>query len=49
MTSRLFTWLIEGDPSGEREMLAYAAGSLVGIAVAAVVLTLVVGVGVLKG
>jgi hypothetical protein len=49
MTSRLLTWLVDGGPSGEREVLAYAAGSLVGIAVATLVLTLVVGVGLLQG
>ncbi|MGH2963661.1 MAG: hypothetical protein ACRDL3_15935 [Solirubrobacterales bacterium] len=49
MTTRLVTWLVEGEPSGEREVLAYAAGSLIGIAVATVVLTLVVGVSVLQG
>jgi hypothetical protein len=47
MTTRLVTWLVDGGPSGEREVIAYAAGSLVGIAVAALVLTFVVGVGVL--
>jgi len=49
MTSRLISWLVEGGPSGEREVIAYAAGSLVGIAVAAVVLMFVVGVSVLHG
>jgi hypothetical protein len=49
MTSRLITWMVEGGPSGEREVIAYAAGSLVGIAVAAVVLTFVIGVSVLHG
>jgi|Tabmets5t2r1_1033131.scaffolds.fasta_scaffold296366_1 hypothetical protein len=47
MTTRLVSWLVDGGPSGEREMIAYAAGSVVGIAVAAVVLTFVVGVSVL--
>jgi hypothetical protein len=49
MTSRLLTWLVDGGPSGEREVFAYAAGSLVGIAVATLVLTLVVGVSLLQG
>jgi hypothetical protein len=47
MTTRLVTWLVDGGPSGEREVIAYAAGSLVGIAVAALVLLFVVGVSVL--
>jgi hypothetical protein len=47
MTSRLVTWLVDGGPSGEREAIAYAAGSLVGIAVATIVLTFVVGVSIL--
>jgi hypothetical protein len=47
MTSRLVTWLVDGGPNGEREAIAYAAGSLVGIAVATIVLTFVVGVSVL--
>jgi hypothetical protein len=49
MTSRLVTWLVDGGPSGEREVLAYAAGSMIGIAVATVVLTFVVGVSVISG
>ena len=49
MTSRLVTWLVDGGPSGEREVLAYAAGSMIGIAVATVVLTFVVGVSVIRG
>ena len=49
MTSRLISWLVEGGPSGEREVIAYAAGSLVGIAVATAVLAFVVGVSVLQG
>jgi hypothetical protein len=49
VTSRLVTWLVQGEPGGERELVAYAAGSLIGIAVATVVLTLVVGVSVLHG
>jgi hypothetical protein len=49
MTSRLVAWLVEGGPSGERELVAYAAGSLIGIAVATVVLMFVVGVSVLQG
>jgi hypothetical protein len=49
VTSRLVTWLVEGEPSGEREILAYAAGSLIGIAVATVVLTVVIGVSVISG
>lgn len=47
MTTRLVTWLMDERPSGEREVIAYAAGSVVGIAVAAVVLTFVAGFGVL--
>lgn len=47
MTSRLVTWLVDGGPSREREVIAYAAGSLVGIVVAAVVLSFVVGISVL--
>ena len=49
MRSRLVTWLVEGGPSRERELIAYAAGSLVGIAVATAVLAFVVGVSVLQG
>jgi uncharacterized membrane protein len=49
MKSRLVTWLVDGGPSGEREVLAYAAGSMIGIAVATVVLTFVVGVSVISG
>jgi hypothetical protein len=49
MTSRLVTWLVDGGPSGEREILAYAAGSMIGIAVATVVLTFVIGVSVISG
>jgi uncharacterized membrane protein len=49
MTTRLVTWLVDGGPSGEREVLAYAAGSMIGIAVATVVLTFVVGVSVISG
>ena len=49
MTSRLMTWLVDRGPGGEREVLAYAAGSLIGIAVATVVLTFVVGVRVISG
>jgi CBS-domain-containing membrane protein len=49
MPSRLVTWLVDGGPSGEREVLAYAAGSLIGIAVATVVLTFVIGVSVVSG
>ena len=49
MTSRLVTWLVDGGPSGEREVLAYAAGSMIGIAVATVVLTFVVGVSLVSG
>jgi uncharacterized membrane protein len=49
MTQRLVTWLVDGGPSGEREVLAYAAGSMIGIAVATVVLTFVVGVSVISG
>ncbi|HZA90892.1 MAG TPA: hypothetical protein VE401_11755 [Solirubrobacterales bacterium] len=49
MTSRLVAWLVDGGPSGEREILAYAAGSMIGIAVATVVLTFVVGVSVISG
>ncbi len=49
MPTRLVTWFVDGGPRGERELLAYAAGSLIGIAVATVVLTFVVGVSVLSG
>jgi CBS-domain-containing membrane protein len=49
MPSRLMTWLVEEGPGGEREILAYAAGSLIGIAVATVVLTFVIGVRVVSG
>ena len=49
VTSRIRTWLVDGGPSGEREVLAYAAGSLIGIAVATVVLTFVIGVSLLSG
>jgi uncharacterized membrane protein len=48
MTSRLLTWLVDGGPSGERELLAYAAGSMIGIAVATVVLMFVIGVSVIS-
>jgi hypothetical protein len=44
MTTRLVTWLVDGGPSVDREVIAYAAGGLVGIVVAAIVLTFVVGV-----
>lgn len=43
MTSRLLSWFVEGGPSGDREVVAYAAGSLAGIALATLVLALVVG------
>ena len=46
MTTRLVTWLVDEQRSGEREVIAFAAGGLVGIVVAAVVLTFVVGVSV---
>ena len=49
MTTRLVTWLVKGEPGGEREALAYAVGSLVGIAVATLVLTFVIGVSVIDG
>jgi uncharacterized membrane protein len=48
MTSRLLTWLVDGGPSGERELLAYAAGSMIGIAVATVVLMFVIGASVIS-
>ena len=44
MTSRLVTWFAEGGPSGERGLIAYAAGSFVGIALAMAVLVVAVGV-----
>ena len=43
MTSRLVTWFAGGS-SGVREPIAYAAGSLVGIALATAVLVLAIGV-----
>lgn len=46
---RLVSWLVDGGPRGEREILAYAAGTLIGIAVAIVVLGLVIGVSVVSG
>jgi hypothetical protein len=49
MPRRLVTWFVDGGPRGEREVLAYAAGSLIGIAVAAAVLTFVIGLSVLSG
>jgi len=49
LTSRLVTWFAEGGPSGERELIAYAAGSLVGIALATAVLVFAVGVSLVGG
>jgi hypothetical protein len=44
MRSRLFARLIEGDGTGEHEVLAYIGGGLIGIALANIVLVLAFGV-----
>ncbi len=49
MTSRLVTWFVDGGPSGDRELFAYAAGSLVGIALATAVLVLAVALSIVGG
>jgi hypothetical protein len=49
LTSRLVTWFAEGGPSGDRELIAYAAGSLIGIALATAFLAFVVGASLVGG